>query len=63
MSYKNDVKSLKRKALPIEIVCAVSPAQKRPFGFMQIHRNTEKCVNLKRIAVMTEVTETHTVSQ
>jgi len=39
---KNALRSLNLKELPTDMVCAVSPAQNRPSGFLQSDRRTTK---------------------
>lgn len=45
MRCKNAFKSLNRNELPIAMVCAVSPAQKRPCGFRHKRRKTKRVIS------------------
>ena len=43
--YMKAVSSLNVNALPCAIVCAVSPAQRNPFGFLPISHSTNRGVH------------------
>ena len=51
MLYKNALRSLNLKELPADIVCAVSPAQNNPLGFLDNERKTSRSLNIRDTTV------------
>ena len=51
--HMNDLSSLKVNALPANTVCAVSPAQNNPFGFLQRNRSTVAYNSMSSTACLT----------
>ena len=45
--YKNALSSSNLKELPADIVCAVSPAQNNPLGFLDNERKTSRSLNIR----------------